>query len=179
MRYLVYKPNSKNTGCAVSFNMFTDKDGEMVMFLNAIQQASWDDKTKTGSFAANRKDPTKSASVMFNLTECGAMLYAFNSRTPKNFYHKTPKGTKSITLSPWDKEAKVMVKGKENVFISHAFGMSITVDGSSNYSIPFEPGEIENIKSLITAGMLSYYSKAEKYDERKEIEDSPVQESDY
>lgn len=164
MKYSIYKPNSKNTGCAAAFQITEDKEGKTIMFLNAIQQASWDDARKVGSFAANMKDPEKTTSVMFNLTECGAMLYAFNSRTPKQFYHKTSKGTKSVTLSPWDKQVKTKVKGQDIEHISHAFGLSINVDGSKNFSIPLDPGEIENIKALITQGMLKHYGKKEDYE---------------
>jgi hypothetical protein len=162
MRYEIYKPNPKNTGCAASFAASEDEDGKMILFLNVIQQASWNDSTKTGSFSANKNDPTKSASVMFNATECGTILYAFDKRVPRQFYHKTQKGTKAVTISPWDKTMKVRVKGNEIESPSHAFGLSVVVDGANSFSLPLEPGEIENVKALLTSALLKAYSKPDK-----------------
>ena len=53
MNVAIYKPNSKNTGCAFSFRVSTQ--GKLpVFYVNAIQQHSWDDKKKTGSFIKNK-----------------------------------------------------------------------------------------------------------------------------
>lgn len=160
MRLAIYKPNSKNTGVAASFSMVEDKrKGGVVMFINAVMQASWNDSAKTGSFSANAKNKDKSCSVMFNLLECGEMLAAFNCRTPKNFYHKTPDRTVSITLSPWDKEGKIRGKNGDETYPIKAFGLRIVIDGAKTFSMPLEPGEIENIKALITQGMMRNYAK--------------------
>jgi hypothetical protein len=159
MKYEVYKPNPQNSGCACSFNVVEDSKGRTVMYLNMILQASWNAESKTGSFSANFKSEDKSTNVMFNLTECGEMLAAFNHRYSKTFYHKSPKGTKSITLSPWDKTEKTKTKTGEVEFIVPAFGLKVVSDGSKSFSIPLLPGEIENIKALITQGMYRNYGK--------------------
>ena len=45
-------------------------------YVNAIQQHSWNDKTKTGSFVQNREDPDKNISFKLNEFELGEMLSA-------------------------------------------------------------------------------------------------------
>ena len=50
MKFTLYKPNSKNTGAAFSFDLAKDKKGNAVMYVSMIQQHSWKDKTKSGSY---------------------------------------------------------------------------------------------------------------------------------
>ena len=70
MSLQIYKPNAKNAGCACSFRFGVDiKSGEPVVFINAIQQHSWDDNKKIGSFSENRNDPDKSLTVKLNEVE--------------------------------------------------------------------------------------------------------------
>ena len=52
MSIQIYKPISKNTGSAYTFSKSKDKkDGSPVFYISAIAQHSWNDDTKTGSFA--------------------------------------------------------------------------------------------------------------------------------
>ena len=80
MSISIYKPNSKNTGCAFSFRYGVQRDGEPCLFLNAIQQHSWNNDSKTGSFSANSSDPSKNLKIKFNEFECGSILSAFKRR---------------------------------------------------------------------------------------------------
>ena len=69
MSLQIYKPNAKNAGCACSFRFGVDlKSQEPVVFINAIQQHSWDNNNKIGSFSENRNDPDKSLTVKLNLS---------------------------------------------------------------------------------------------------------------
>ena len=52
MSLSLYKPNSKNTGCAFSFKIGANKNKEPVIYVTAIQQYSWDDAKKAGNFLA-------------------------------------------------------------------------------------------------------------------------------
>ena len=62
-QYDLYKPNSFNSGCAFSFKIIEqDKEGNKTkpsVLVQSIKQASWNGKTKNGSFSANAKDPEK------------------------------------------------------------------------------------------------------------------------
>ena len=57
MKHTLYKPNSKNTGAAFSFDSVKDRDGRNVLFVSMIQQYSWDDNKKNGSIKENAKNP--------------------------------------------------------------------------------------------------------------------------
>ena len=46
-----YKPNSSNKGCAFSFDIgANNKNQEPCVYIRAVKQYSWNDKTRTGSF---------------------------------------------------------------------------------------------------------------------------------
>ena len=64
-----YKPNSKNQGAAFSFSINKGKNDKPVLFVSMIQQYSWNDSRKTGSFKENAKNPEKSATTALSLIE--------------------------------------------------------------------------------------------------------------
>ena len=68
MQYNLYKPNSKNTGCAFSFKIATNTKFP-VFYVNAIMQHGWDDKKKTGSFLKNKDDKQWSINILKDLAE--------------------------------------------------------------------------------------------------------------
>tara|TARA_R100001015_G_C4607856_1_gene162996 strand:- start:624 stop:1217 length:594 start_codon:yes stop_codon:yes gene_type:complete len=149
MNVAIYKPNSKNTGYAFSFRVSTQ--GKLpVFYVNAIQQHSWDDKKKTGSFIKNKDADDKNVSFKLNDFELGEILSSMTSRVPWNSYHSFNDNTTMIRFAPWDKPRKIKGKdGAEQTFKSPAFGLSVTRNGNQNYRIAIEPGETEVLKALI------------------------------
>ena len=82
-----YKPNSKNTGCAFSFDIgANNKNQEPCVYVRAIKQHSWNDKTRTGSFSENAKDPDKSISIKLNEIEVGGFIHATLTRIIKHLF---------------------------------------------------------------------------------------------
>ena len=80
MSLQIYKPNSKNAGSAYTFSKTTDKKtGSPVFYISAISQYSWDDNKKTGSFAGNSKDPTKTINVKISEFEAGSFISSFST----------------------------------------------------------------------------------------------------
>ena len=69
MKFTLYKPNSKNTGSAFSFDLTKDKKENSVLYVSMIQQHSWNDQSKNGSFKENAKNPEKSGTIKFSPTE--------------------------------------------------------------------------------------------------------------
>ena len=63
MSISLYKPNSKNAGCAFNFKIGVNRNKEPVVYISAIQQYSWDDKRKTGNFSGNKDDPDKNINL--------------------------------------------------------------------------------------------------------------------
>tara|TARA_Y100001973_G_C5106692_1_gene285513 strand:- start:367 stop:900 length:534 start_codon:yes stop_codon:yes gene_type:complete len=172
MSISIYKPNSKNTGCAFSFRYGVQRDGEPCLFLNAIQQHSWNNDSKTGSFSANSSDPSKNLKIKFNEFECGSILSAFKRRYEYNTFHTYEENKTTIKISPWDKEIKISSLNHSTKKIEEkkqkipAFGISITRNGTDNFKISLEPGEVE----VVSEFMRSILSKITEFRISKQIE---------
>lgn len=81
MNLQIYKPNSKNTGCAISFQISQKPNSDPQFYINCIAQHSWNDQTKTGSFAESRNNPSKTIAVKFNEFELGEIINAFQQKS--------------------------------------------------------------------------------------------------
>lgn len=149
MKYTLYKPNSKNQGCAMGFSIGTGKDGSPSLYISAVQQASWNDQTKTGSFGANAKDPNKSGNFKMNANEAGEMISSIKTRVPVNFFHKFNQDSTSIKFTPWDKDRKIKDQNGEHTYKSAAFGLSISKNSSQHFKIALEAGETEALRLLL------------------------------
>jgi hypothetical protein len=149
MKYQIYKPNSKNTGCAMNFSIGTAKDGSPSLYIGAILQSGWNDQTKTGSFSGNTKDPNKSGNFKMNANEAGEILSSFKTRIPSVFFHKYNEDTTIIKFTPWDKDKKVKTQNGEETYVSPAFGISISKNSSSNFKLALEAGETEVLSVLL------------------------------
>ena len=79
MKFTLYKPNSKNTGAAFSFDLAKDKKGNAVMYVSMIQQHSWNDKTKSGSFKENAKNPEKNGTFKLSANDAVNVRSTLNS----------------------------------------------------------------------------------------------------
>jgi len=144
MNLSLYKPNSKNSGCAFSFSIGPGTKGIPAIYCSAIQQHSWDNGTKTANFSRNREDPDKNINVKFNEFEIGAIISAFNNRHEYSTYHTFDENSTSIKLTPWDKNQKT----KDGNQVIPAFGLVLTRNGSQTFRLPLEPGETEALKML-------------------------------
>lgn len=155
MSISIYKPNSKNSGCAFSFRYGVQKNSDPCLFVNSIKQYSWDDTKKTGNFSSNADDPSKNLSIKFNEFECGSIISSLRNRYEYNTFHNYEDNKTTIKFSPWDKKIKISSlnqktkKFEENYQVIPAFGLSITRNGTDTFKIPLEPGEVEIIISFI------------------------------
>ena len=92
-----YKPNPKTTGSACSF--WSNYDGSIMTSL--IKQASWDDKTKKGSFAKNKDNPNKRVIVKLNPTEVGGLIDSIETNREFSNYHTSQNQTLQIKFAPY------------------------------------------------------------------------------
>jgi len=97
-RIQFYKPNPKTTGSACSF-WSNVKDG--ALFGSFIKQSSWNDKTKTGSFKANKENPTASTQFKFNKNEVAEILDCIESDREFSGYHSTSKQVTRFKFTPY------------------------------------------------------------------------------
>lgn len=150
MSLQIYKPNSKNTGCAISFQISQKGDKDPQFYVNCINQHSWDENKKTGSFAENRNDPSKTIAVKFNEFELGEFVNAFANKSTYSTYHNSDSAKTQIKISVYEK-----TKGVGEFAVTYkAFSLSFTRNGSDTFKVPIEPGEAVRISSYIER----YYS---------------------
>lgn len=93
------------TGSACQFYL-NNKDGSF--FSTLIKQASWDAGKKTGSFQANKKDPTKNVIIKFSPKEIAGILDAMERNVEYKGYHRSAQQTVQFTFGPymWNDEQK-------------------------------------------------------------------------
>jgi len=149
MNFTLYKPNSKNQGSAFSFSINKGKNDKPVLFVSMIQQHSWNDSRKTGSFKENAKNPDKSATTALSLIEAGEILSSFKNRIPFVAFHKKDQDTTIIKFAPWDKKRKVKEKDGDKWYETPAFGINITRNSTQIFRIPLEAGEVEVLAELL------------------------------
>lgn len=161
MRFQIYKPNSKNTGCAMSFS-FSKSRGKISFYANAIKQFSWDSSKKTGSFSQNSKDPEKSISCKFSPSELGEILSCVRNKTGWSSVHVYNENKTVISMTPWERESKVGYGKNEQNFKTHWFGFSLSKNGGERFSCPLSPGEAEVLCSLIENFLAEEMKQASK-----------------
>lgn len=153
LRYMnlqIYKPNPKNLGCAISFQISQKPNNEPQFYVNCIAQHSWNDQTKTGSFAESRNNPSKTIAVKFNEFELGEIINAFQHKIIYSTFHSNESNKTQIKLAPYEK-----TKGTGDYAVKYtAFGISFIRNGADTFKIPLEPGETIRLIAFIN----KYYS---------------------
>jgi hypothetical protein len=145
-----YKPNSKNTGVAVSVNAGA-KDGGL--YISFIRQFSWNPEKKTGSFKENKDVASAKKNIKFNQFEAGGIIRAIETKDKWSAFHKfgADSGV-SIYFSPYERE-EVLV----------GFGLKIldSRDKDNPFSVGFTLDEViclrEYLKEYIRNG---FYEEA-------------------
>ena len=145
MNLQIYKPNPKNQGCAISFQISQKPNSEPQFYVNCIAQHSWNDQTKTGSFAESRNNPSKTIAIKFNEFELGEMINAFQQNTSYSAFHSSESNKTQIKLAPYEK-----TKGTGEYAVKYtAFGLSFTRNGADTFKVPLEPGEAVRLIAFI------------------------------
>ena len=126
-----YKPNSKNTGCAFSFDIgANNKNKEPCVYVRAVKQYSWDGSKRSGSFSGNAKDPEKSISIKLNEIEVGGLINAVTNYKEFSAFHSYEDNKTSISFKPYTKK-----DGTE------AFSFGVTRNSSNKFGIGVEMSE--------------------------------------
>jgi outer membrane usher protein FimD/PapC len=136
--YQFYKPNSRNTGMAVSIKV-SDKDGGL--YISMIRQSGWNDKTKTGSFKANMDNPRAKKSIKLNAVEAGGIIRAINERGKWSSFHKFSNGESQSGVS-----LSFSIFEKEGVNVGFGFRILDSKDKESPFSVSFTMDEAEVLK---------------------------------
>jgi hypothetical protein len=140
MNFSLYKPNSKVTGSAFQFKIGQSKNDSKVLYVSAIQQASWNENTKTGSFSENAKNPEKTLNIKLNENEIGGLLYAIRQYTDFSAFHTFDENKTQISFKPYTKNNEAKTK---------AFSFSVSRNGNQKFGIGIELGEAEALSEFL------------------------------
>ena len=160
MRYQIYKPNSKTTGCAMNLN-YGKSRGKLAFYINAIKQHSWNAEEKKGSFYENAKNPEKSISCKFSPTELGEMVACFQNNIGWSTVHDFNGNKTTISLTPWARDVTVGSGQKAKTFKAPWFGFSISKNGGEPFFCSLSPGEVQSIKVMIDQFMVDFMKEAD------------------
>ena len=142
MQYNLYKPNSKNTGCAFSFKIVDkDKDGNSVkptFLIQSIKQAGWNAQKRTGSFSDNAKNPEKNIYCKINENEVGAIINSIERYTEFSAFHTYNEDKTTISFKPSEKQNGVK-----------AFSLGVIKNSTLKFGIGIELGEARALKVLL------------------------------
>ena len=134
-----YKPNSKNTGCAFSFDIgANNKNQEPCVYVRAIKQHSWNSKTRTGSFSANAKNPEKSISIKLNEIEVGGLIFAIEKYNQFSAFHSYEDNKTSISFKPYKKKDG-----------TDAFSFGVTRNSANKFGIGVEVSEAYGLREFL------------------------------
>ncbi len=155
MSIALYKPNNKNTGTAVNFRIGIGKFNAPALYVGAIQQHSWDESRKIGSFSENAKNPDKTINIKLGEFECGEIINSIQDRVEYTTFHKFDDNQTIIKFTPWDKTRKISKFNpnsksfEDSKVVVGAFGMTITRNGNQTFKISLEPGEVRVVEEYL------------------------------
>jgi len=142
-----YKPNSKNTGCAFSFDIGANrKNQEPCVYVRAIKQYSWDASKRTGSFSANAKNPEKSISIKLNEIEIGGFIHAIEKYKDFSAFHSYEDNKTSISFKPYTKKDGTA-----------AFSFGVTRNSSNKFGIGVEMSEAYGLLEFLKFSLQELY----------------------
>jgi hypothetical protein len=147
MNYSLYKPNSKTTGCAFQFKIGQSKGGDKVLYVSAIQQASWNENTKTGSFSENAKNPEKTLNIKLNENEIGGLIYAIRTYSDFSAFHTYDENKTQISFKPYTKQND-----------TKAFSFSVSRNGNQKFGVGIELSEAEALSEFLKFTLNQIYS---------------------
>jgi hypothetical protein len=132
----LYKPNSKNTGCAFGFQrgLSMGKNPEPCVYVTGIKQFSWDDKTKTGSFSKNQENPDKKCQIKLDEKELAGLIYAIENGVEFSAFHSFEDTKTTIVFKPYEKKGP---KGGK------AWSFTLTRNSTEKFGIGVELSEAQ------------------------------------
>jgi hypothetical protein len=174
MSVQLYKPNPNNTGIAFAFKRGQDKKTkEARLYVDAIKQASWDKKTRSGSFKENQDDPEKNITVKFSLFECGEIIRALENGTEWDSFHSFDSDKTTIKVGPYARKSKKSLKNEktgkfEDKWIEiPGFSFGLTRNGTNNFRVGIEQGEAEVICTYLKKIILEALEHRDKETQKR------------
>lgn len=154
-----YKPNSKNTGSACSFQISMRDD---CIYVNFIKQSGWDDSKKRGSFSGNAQNPKMSASFKLSSTEAGEIISCIRRNGEFSGFHDSPKQIARIKFSPYNRPSKDNPQQLSQVGFSFSVGKESkeNTNDKSSFLIGFTFGEAVKLEAFLSLALVKFFEKA-------------------
>jgi len=149
MNLAFYKPNSKNLGCAFSFQL--SSKGSPTVYVNGIQQFSWNEQTKNGSFSGNKDNPEKTIAIKLNETEIGGLIHAIRVYGDWKAFHSFQENKTQIS---WNRYTK-----KDG---GQAFSFSISRNGNQKFGMGVELSEAETLRVFLENALVKILESGRK-----------------
>jgi hypothetical protein len=155
----IYKPNTKNTGHAMSINITRNlkvpknspKYGELQLFVNVLKQSGWNAETKTGSFDKSRGNEKTEVFVKFNEFEVGNIISSISRGKDLGLFHSMGQNKTQITF----KRSESEWGGKKSIKV--AFG--ITKNSTQSFFVPIDEAEIKSLLICLEAYLTALYQQ--------------------
>ena len=149
MNLAFYKPNSKNTGCAFSFQL--SSKGQPTVYVNGIQQFSCNQQTKNGSFSGNQKNPEKTIAIKLNENEIGGLIHAIRTYGEWKAFHSFEENKTQISWTRYKKKDG-----------ADAFSFSVSRNGNQKFGMGVELSEAEALRVFLETCLVKIFeSKAQ------------------
>ena len=126
------------------------------LFGSFIKQSGWNKQTKTGSFKANKENPTASTQFKFNQTEVAAILDTIETNRPFSAYHSTPKQVTKFNFKPY---VKVVDEKETQVGFSYSVNKEDKEDSTNkaNFIIGLTFAEARHLKEYFIYTLASMF----------------------
>lgn len=154
-----YKPNSKNTGSACSFQISTRDE---CIYVNFIKQSGWDESKRRGSFSGNAQNPKMSASFKLSSTEAGEIISCIRRNGEFSGFHDSPKQVARIKFSPYSRPNKDNPQQLSQVGFSFSVGKESkeNANDKTSFLIGFTFGEAVKLEAFLSLALIKLFEKA-------------------
>lgn len=154
-----YKPNSKNTGSACSFQISTRDE---CIYVNFIKQSGWDESKRRGSFSGNAQNPKMSASFKLSSTEAGEIISCIRRNGEFSGFHDSPKQVARIKFSPYSRPSKDNPQQLSQVGFSFSVGKESkeNANDKTSFLIGFTFGEAVKLEAFLSLALVKLFEKA-------------------
>tara|TARA_Y100000310_G_scaffold218240_1_gene219436 strand:+ start:745 stop:1251 length:507 start_codon:yes stop_codon:yes gene_type:complete len=134
-----------------------------------IKQASWDSKTKKGSFAKNKDNPNKRVIIKLNPTEVGGLIDTIETNREFSNYHNSQNQTLQIKFAPY-------LRNDEQVGFSFSVYKQDKEDSNNkaSYVIGFTFNEARYLKEFLIYVLRKIFEKeheAHQKDQKEKIKE--------
>lgn len=154
--FSLFKPNKSNSGSMATFNASVDtgngqnagKKDELIVWLSVRRQATWDEKSRKGSFHP-KENAENSINIKINLSEMGGIRRALLNKDRFSAIHSSPAGTVQLAINY---DTKPNPKGG----IYEGFYLNIVSNQTNKFNTPISLDEAQALADYLLISQFIY-----------------------